>query len=378
MKKWILLFLLLLIPYKSMAEELIPNGNSGVLIEAGSGKILYEKNSHERSSVASLTKMVAQIIILEEIEKGKIHWDDVVTISHHASSMGGSQIYLAEGEKMTVRDLMKGISVASGNDATVAMAEYIGGSEEKFVERMNEVVKQMGLKDTHFVNSTGLDEEDHYSSGYDMAMIARELVMNHSKVLEFSSIYEDYLRENSDQKFWLVNTNKLIRFYEGADGLKTGHTDDAGYCLAATAKRDNMRLIGIVLGEKDSKVRNQEVMDLLDYGFQTAQMKCLLKKGTQMDMVTMDLATPSEIPIVLKEDLCVLEEKGQDKKYQYELKLQFPSLPVQKGDVVGKVDVLYHQKKLSSGDLMVSFDVQSLSFMSFVKKTLLNLLYGVL
>lgn len=210
MKKIYLWFILLLFPITVHGEEFLPNGESGILIEANSGKILFEKEKDKRLSVASLTKMVAQIIILEEIEEGKISFDDIVTVSKNASDMGGSQIYLSEGEKISVSDLMKGISVASGNDAVVAMAEYISGTEEAFVKRMNEVVSRLGLKNTHFVNCTGLDEKDHYSSSYDMAMIARELVLNHPNILKFSSIYEDYLREDTDQKFWLVNTNKVV------------------------------------------------------------------------------------------------------------------------------------------------------------------------
>ena len=379
MKKWlwICLFFLLFIPYNGKAEELIPNAKSGILIEVGSGKILYEKNSHDRVSIASLTKMVEQIIILEEIEKKKIHWDDIVVVSRNASSMGGSQIYLSEGEKISVRDLMKGISVASGNDASVAMAEYISGSEEKFVKRMNEVVQKLGLKDTHFVNCTGLDEENHYSSSYDLAMIARELVLHHSTILEFSSIYEDYLRENTDHKFWLVNTNKLIRFYEGADGLKTGHTDLAGYCLAATAKRDHLRLIGIILGEDNSKARNQEMMDLLDYGFQSVQMNCILKKGTKMDTISSDLATPSTVSVILKEDICVVEEKGKNDDYQYSTHIQLPSFPIQIGDVVGNVDVFYKDQVITSGELTVSKNIFQISFFSFLKNNFINLLYGV-
>ena len=202
------------LPVKIYALEYLPNGKSGILIEANSGKIIFSKNENERLSIASMTKMVAQIIILEEVEKGNIKWNDIVTVSRNAAGMGGSQIYISEGEKISVEDLMKGISVASGNDATVAMAEYISGSEEKFVKRMNKKVKELGLKNTHFSNCTGLDEEKHYSTSYDMAMIARELVVNHSEILRFSSIYDDYLREGSTNKFWLVNTNKVVyKFY---------------------------------------------------------------------------------------------------------------------------------------------------------------------
>ena len=189
--------------------SLIPNAIAGVLMDATTGEIIFEKNKDEQVAVASMTKMVAQIIILEQIEAGKIKWNDIVTASANASGMGGSQIYLTTGEEMTVEDMMKGISMASANDATVAMAEFIAGSEVEFVEMMNNKVKELGLKNTYFKNCTGLDEEGHYSSAYDMAIIAREL-LKHEKILEFSSVYEDYLREDTDNKFWLVNTNKVV------------------------------------------------------------------------------------------------------------------------------------------------------------------------
>ena len=191
-------------------KELIKGAKAGILIEANTGKIIFEKNKNEKMAIASMTKMVAQIIILEEVEKGKIKWSDVVTVSKNAADMGGSQIYISEGEKISIEDLMKGISMASGNDATVAMAEVIAGSDEKFVKLMNKKVQELGLKNTYFKNCTGLDEEGHYSSAYDMAMIARDLVVNHPNILRFSSLYEDYLRENTDNKFWLVNTNKVV------------------------------------------------------------------------------------------------------------------------------------------------------------------------
>ena len=215
--KFFLVFLVCIVPFNVFAvddDSLIPSAVSGILIDAASGKIIYEKDMNKEVAVASMTKMVAQILIMEAIEDGKIKWDDVITVSKNAADMGGSQIYIEQGEKITVRDLMKGISMASGNDATVQMADVIGGSEEKFVKMMNNKVKELGLKNTNFVNSTGLDEEGHYSSAYDMAMIARELVVNHPDVLEFSSVYEDYLRENTDNKFWLVNTNKFVCKFE--------------------------------------------------------------------------------------------------------------------------------------------------------------------
>lgn len=383
MKKILFILIILLIPFNLIPinvfakDELIPNGETGILITADSGKIVFEKEKDKRVSVASMTKMVAQIIILEEIEKGSIKWDDVVTVSKNASDMGGSQIYLEEGEKISVEDLMKGISVASGNDATVAMAEYISGTEEKFVKRMNKKVKELGLKNTHFTNATGLDVEDHYSSSYDMAMIARELVVNHPKILEFSSIYEDYLRENTKNKFWLVNTNKLINFYEGADGLKTGHTDAAGYCLAATAKRNDLRLIAIVLGEKDSKVRNTETMSLLDYGFNNVKLKRILDKGTVVKKIKVTKADKDVIKVKLKNNLNVVENvDSNNKNYKFNVKVDDINIPLKKNTTVGKIEVLYKGKLVSTGELTVDEDIQKSTYLDLFRKNLVDLVVG--
>jgi len=379
MKKLLFLFLFLLIPFNVLAEEeFIPNGTSGILMEANSGKIIFEKEKDKQVSVASMTKMMAQILILERIEAGKIKWNDIVTVSKNAADMGGSQIYLSEGEKMSVEDLMKGISVASGNDATVAMAEYISGSEEKFVSLMNKKAKQLGLKNTHFVNCTGLDVENHYSSSYDMAVIARELVTKHPEILRFSSIYEDYLREDTENKFWLVNTNKLINFYSGADGLKTGHTDAAGYCLAATAKRNDLRLIAIVLGEKDSKVRNTETISLLDYGFNSVKMKNVLKKGTVVKEIPVHKGSLESVEVKLKDNLNVLEDVGNDKdgNYQYDVMVDKIELPIKKGDVVGKILVKDKGDVVARGDLIIETPVDELSFFQLFLREFKNLVFG--
>lgn len=375
MKKLLFLLILLCIPIRVLGEELIPNATSGILIEASSGKIIFEKDKDKEVSVASLTKMVAQIIVLEEVEKGNIKWSDIVTVSKNAANMGGSQIYLSEGEKISVEDLMKGISVASGNDATVAISEYISGSEEKFVKRMNKKVKELGLKHTHFVNCTGLDEKGHFSSAYDMVMIAKELVTNHPEILKFSSIYEDYLRENTSNKFWLVNTNKLISQYSGTDGLKTGHTDDAGYCLAATTMRNNLRLIGIVLGEKDSKIRNSETIDLLDYGFNNTKLKTLKKKNSIVKNILLDKSNES-INLILKEDLNVVEDIDSNDKYNYEIKLNKISIPINKGEVLGKIIVKSKDKIISTGELISDRDVDKLSLIDLYKNNIVNLITG--
>lgn len=233
-------------------DGLLTDGKSAILIEASTGKVLYQKNAHDRYAPASMTKIMSMILIMEAIEDGKLKWTDTLVASEHAASMGGSQIFLQPNEKMKVKDLFKAVAIGSANDATVVFAENIAGTEENFVKKMNAKAKELGLKDTNFKNAVGLDEANHYSSAYDMARMAQELV-KHEKIFEFTTIYEDYLRQNTDNKFWLVNTNKLIKTYEGADGLKTGYTKEAGYCLTATANKNRMRLIATIMGASDSK-----------------------------------------------------------------------------------------------------------------------------
>lgn len=381
MKKIIILLILciLIIPFSVYAEDdLIPNATSGVLMEEETGTIIFEKEKDKQVAVASMTKMVAQIIILESIESKKIKWDDVVTVSKNASDMGGSQIYLAANEKMTVRDLFKGISMASANDAVVAMAEYISGTEDKFVKKMNDKVKSLGLKNTVFKNSTGLDEEGHFSSAYDMAIIAKEL-LKHEEILKFSSVYEDYLRTDTPNKFWLVNTNKLIHSYPGSDGLKTGHTDNAKYCIAATAKRDGMRLIAIVLGEEDAKVRNEETSKLLDYGFNLKQVNIIKKKEKVVKKITLEKSNKKEIKIYPKNDVVVLKDKGiQNKKYVTKIKINKVNLPLKKNDKVGVIDVYENKKKIKSVDLIVKEKVEKETFINLLLNNLKNIPRGIM
>lgn len=385
MKKFFLVLLVVIsfsFPFSVLAEEaveteLIPGAVSGVLMEANTGKIVFQKKADKEVAVASMTKMVAQILILDAIRNGDISWEQMVTVSQSAADMGGSQIYLSVGEKISIRDLFKGISMASANDATVQMAEVIAGSEDSFVKLMNEKVKEMGLKHTVFKNCTGLDEDGHYSSAYDMAMIARELVTNYPEILEFSSVYEDYLREDTENKFWLVNTNKLVRFYEGADGLKTGHTDAAKYCLAATAKKDDLRFIAVVLGEENSNVRNQEVMNLLDYGFSHYQIHMLKKQGDVVKDISLNKASKDKLSLTPIHDVGVLEEKGNQKhKYQLQLKINDTSLPIKKGDVVGKAIVKENGVKITSVPLTSLDDVSKLSFWQLLGNAIKELVSG--
>lgn len=355
---------------------LLKNANSGLLMEAGSGEIVYAKNIDEKVSVASMTKMVGQIIILEEIEKGNLKWDEKVTISSNASGMGGSQIYLETGETMTVKDLMKGITMASANDATVAMAERIAGSEEKFVLMMNEKVKKMGLKDTHFVNSTGLDANNHYSTAHDMGLIAKEL-LQHEQILDISSVYEDYLRVDTPNKFWLVNTNKLVRLYSGADGLKTGFTDKAGYCMAVTAKRKDLRFIAIVLGEKSGKVRNQETIELLDYGFNSYKIDLTKRKSDVVLKLKLDNGNKDSVGVVPIRDVSIMSLKSSPKvRYDIETKINKINYPIKKGDIVGNMLIKKEGKVLKKVPLTVNENIYKIGYINLFGKNLKNILSG--
>ena len=381
-KKILILLLLMLFPIGVKAEEntnneLIANATSGLLMEQSTGKIIFEKDKDKQVAVASMTKMVAQTIILEKIEEGKINWEDIVTVSENASGMGGSQIYLTTGEKMSVKDLFKGISMASANDATVAMAEYISGTEEEFVKLMNKKVKELGLKNTVFKNSTGLDEEGHLSTAYDMAVIARNL-LTHEKILDYSSVYEDYLRQDTENKFWLVNTNKLVRFYDGADGLKTGHTDAAKYCLAATAKKDGMRLIAVVLGEESSKVRNSEAMALLDYGFNTKKISIVKEKGKVVKEISFDKGDRKKVSLAPKYDVGVLENKNAGgNKYDYEIEVDELKLPIKQGDVLGKIVVKSKNEKITEVDLISKTNINKLNYFELYLETIKNSILGI-
>ncbi len=379
MKKIFVIFsiFLLSVPVWVRAEEkLATNARNAILVEVNTGTVLFEKNMNDRVAVASLTKMMSQLLILESIEKGTLKWDEVIKVSSNASGYGGTQIYLQPGEEMTVRDLMKGISMASANDATVALAERIAGSEDNFVKMMMDKVRELGLKNTNFVNPTGLDQDNHYSSAYDLSIIAREL-MKHEQIFEFSSLYEDYLRVDTPNKFWLVNTNKLVRFYEGADGLKTGFTDAAKYCMAVTSKRNGMRILAIVLGEDVSKVRNQETTALLDYGFNLYEVSVLRKKDEVVDKVKVERSNSGKVEIVTKEEISILKKKNEAaKEYTQKVELDKISLPLKKNDVVGKLKVFDGNNLIGKYDLIVNKNVSKKNFLQILGDNLRDIVVG--
>ena len=358
--------------------DLAPNAKSAILIEASTGKVIYEKNSHEKLAPASMTKMMSMLVIVENIENGVIGWDDMVTASENASKMGGSQILLETGEQMSVTDLFKGVAVASGNDAVVALAEAIAGTEEEFVSMMNTRAKELGLTDTVFKNPHGLDDANHYSSAYDMMLIARELV-KHEKVLEYTAIYEDYLRKGTDKELWLVNTNKLTRFYPGVDGLKTGFTDTAGYCLTATAKKNGMRLIAVVMGEADSKVRNAEVTSMLDYGFAQYKVNEILNTNTIISKVEIEKGKEKEIELVPIKSATVVTKKTETLgKITYDLHLDSVKAPVKIGDKVGTLDILENGSKIDQIDVTVKEDVKKANFLDLFLRYLGDMMGGAI
>lgn len=370
--------LITLLPTIIYAEDLnlSPQAKSAILIEASTGQIIFEKNSDEKLNPASMTKMMSMLLIMENIEKGVINWDEQVTASENASSMGGSQILLETNEQMSVYDLFKGIAVASGNDAVVALAEKIAGTEEIFVEMMNKKAQELNLTNTNFKNVHGLDESNHYSSARDMSIIARELI-KHEKVFEFTSIYEDYLRQNTDRKLWLVNTNKLVKFYPGVDGLKTGFTQDAGYCLTATAKKNNMRIIAVVMGEPDSTTRTKEVTEMLDYAFAQYKIEYFLSTNNSIKTEPINLGKKETVEIVPKEEVSYLYKKIDERiTPTYNIKIDKLTAPINAGDNVGSLEIYINDSLYKTVDLTVQNTVEKAGLFNLYLRYLKNIITG--
>ncbi len=336
---------------------------SVVLMDAASGKVLIEKNAHEPRAPASLTKIMTLLLAFEDIQAGKASLDDRVVASAAVREPKGTTIFLEEGEIMSLRDVLLGVAVASGNDAAVAVAEHLAGTQEKFAERMNRRARELGMMNTQFKNPHGLDAEGHYMSAYDMALLARE-ACKHPELLEMTAVFQDYLR---DGKTWLVNRNRLVRFYDGADGLKTGHTTKAKYCLAATAKRDNLRLIAVVMGAPDSDTRFNETRSLLNYGFANFEGLPVLKQGQPVSDVTVYKGRKDRVTLVARNDLAVTVPKGEAANLVKQTVLPDEVLaPIRKGDVLGYVYLLSEGQKIGEVELVAAEDVPKLGFLGML------------
>ena len=375
MIKKLLIFLLIisLLPItnlQAIENDITPNASGAILIDADSKQILYDKNADKKLFPASTTKIMTMIIMFEAINNKKISFEDQVTTSKYAASMGGSQVYLEEGESMSLEDMFKSIAIASANDASVAVSEYIAGSTNKFVEMMNQKAKELNLKNTHFENVTGLHDNNHYTCPYDLAMMASYLIkIGGDKLLSVTSLYDSYIREDTKQSFWLVNTNKLLKLYDGVDGLKTGYTKEAGYCLVTTAKRDGQRLVGVVMKESEPKTRNEEMCNLLDYGFNNYKREIIYKKDSVIEKHIVDKMDNLTINVVCKEDIAYIKAKANDQKYTTKIVYKDNLLPVKKGDIVATLTVLCGGKEITSYNLYSDNDVEKATYFSKLIKT---------
>ncbi len=372
MKKIIFLLTVLIIPLKIVkADTLSLKAKSAILIDQNTGEILYKQNENEKRPMASMTKIMSLLLIMEKIDTGALNYDDEVVISDVASSMGGSQIFLQTGDKYTVNELLKAVAMSSANDAITALAEKTYGSKEAFIEAMNNKAKELKLKNTNFVNVHGLDDENHYSSAYDMAIMAKEL-LKHEDILKYTSVYEEYLKRPDGSQIWLVNTNKLVRFYDGVDGLKTGYTSTAGYCLTSTAKKNNLRLIGVVMGEETIEDRSQDTVKLLNYGFNMYKVNLIKKKGEIIGRIKVEGGKKDYEDIILMEDATeLLKINDKSSNYRFELSTNKIKAPVKKEEVIGKIKIFNEQNKLvNEVGVTVKENVEKANILNFFVKNL--------
>lgn len=347
---------------------------SALLMEEDTGTILYEQNSHEALPPASVTKVMTLLLIYEGERDGKFDWTDTVQVSEHAASMGGSQVFLEEGETQTAADMTKSIAIASANDAAVAMAEFLAGSEEAFVQKMNERAKELGMEDTNFVNACGLDTEGHVSSAYDIALMSRELMENFPEIKEYTTTWQDSIvhkTRRGEETFGLTNTNKLIQWYDGATGLKTGSTGNALYCLSGTAERDGMGLIAVVMAAPDYKVRFREVMQLLDYGFANYAIEKGREKGYAMGEVPVEKGMTDTVEAVVSEEISVLVPKGKESQWETRTELlQAVSAPVEAGTKVGELVYLRDGEEVGRVELTAGENVEKANVDTMLRRML--------
>lgn len=351
---------LALLPVRGRAAELDVAGKSALLMDMTTGNVLYEKNAHQRLAPASVTKVMTMLLVMEAIDSGKIGWEDSVTVSETAAAKGGSQIYLKVSENMTVTDMLKSVAVSSANDAACALAEHIAGSESAFVDQMNARAAELGMENTCFANCTGLDDEAdatrHYTSAYDIALMSRELMILHPDIQKFTTIWMDTVRDGT---FGLANTNKLIRFYNGATGLKTGFTSSAGYCLSATAERDGLKLVAVVMGAETSQDRFAACKSMLDYGF--ANFALINAELNEDITVPVKLGKQLAVQAVPAESTQLLVDKGQKNQVQIRYSTEETvTAPVSKGQKLGTVTVSVGEQILAQVPLVAAEGVERL------------------
>ena len=343
----------------SAEETLSLNGDKCLVMEVTTGRILYASNEHSKAYPASMTKMMGMYLVLEAINNNKLSFDEMVTCSSFASSMGGTQIFLEEGEQMSVNDLFKAVAINSANDAIVCLGEHLFGSNDAFVDKMNKKAKELKMENTNFVNATGFDDENHYTTPYDMGIIARRLVLDYQEVLEYSSLTEDYIKGNRDEEFWLVNTNKLLKHCDGMDGLKTGYTSKAGYNLASTVKRNGIRVISVVMNEKSIQERSQDTIKLVNYAFSKLKVDRLFSKDDILSKYIFENSMGKEVDLYLNENVDVVHLENEDiKDFNYRIELLDNKLPLKENDIVGKLVVEISENYYLHYDLIVKEKVE--------------------
>ena len=373
---FIMTILLAIMPMNiSFANEdntpLSVSSKSAILMDVGSGQILYEKNAHDKLPPASVTKVMTMLLICEALDSGKITLEDSVQISENAASMGGSQIFLEPGEVQKVDTLLKGIAVASANDGCVAMAEYVAGSVESFVDMMNAKAKELNMKDTNFVNTNGLPVDNHYTSAHDIAIMSREL-LKHDVITKYLTTWIDQIVVGKKQvTVGLANTNKLIKHYQGATGVKTGFTQQAKYCLSASAKRGDTHLVAVTLGGETSPERFKDATSLLNFGFANYESVKLCSKDDKIGTINLDKADEQKINLVAKDDLSVLVKKGGNKDFTRKVKLnKNPILPIKKGTSLGYIEVYQGKTLVGKVDLVNTKDIQKASYLQMLQRVI--------
>jgi len=343
------------------AKGILVDAKSSLLMEAETGKILHEHNPHEKLAPASVTKVMTMLLIYEALDQERIKWDDVVTASAHAASMGGSQIFLEEGEQQTVRDLVKSIVIASANDASVAMAEFVSGSEDAFVTAMNNKARALGMVNTNFINPSGLDAPGHLTTAHDIAIMSRELILKYPEVFKYAKTRLDKITHKTargEEDFGLTNTNKLIRNYSGATGLKTGSTGEALYCISATAEREGMQLISVILGAPDPGVRFDSAMKLLDFGYANFALIAKEEAGTPMGEIKIYKGSIENSPVVIKEQTNMVAPKGKHVELSGEVVInEALTAPVEAGQLAGEVIYTWEGEEVGRSQLIVPEEV---------------------